>query len=268
VGVPTERLAQPQIQRWVLPTDWLDYLGLAISVGERVYIEMAYEEGEEKDYHRLMNTFFLVVDLLFATLPGAGGGGVAMRSSRQFAVAGWDAIPISVRTEIIEEVARRMGWSTTRVIQALHLMMMSNNNGEGGDTDHESDRDGTSESHGERNANPQDEPNLTAGHQRPQPGVGGNGTTSEFGDLSGMIRSEVDDFLRSRGSSDPTTTAGGYTRYRFPDSSEVHIRPNGEVVRLPARRYGPDGRRINRGARLDQNGRLTESHNTGEMVID
>ncbi|NEQ96718.1 MAG: DUF4157 domain-containing protein, partial [Cyanothece sp. SIO2G6] len=39
VGTPTERLAQPQIQRWVLPTDWLDYLGLAISVGERVYIK-------------------------------------------------------------------------------------------------------------------------------------------------------------------------------------------------------------------------------------
>ena len=58
------------------------------------------------------------------------------------------------------------------------------------------------------------------------------------------------------------TIAGGYTRYTFSDSSEVWIRPNGEVVRLP------QGQRINKGMRLDENGVLTALHTTGERVED
>lgn len=77
----------------------------------------------------------------------------------------------------------------------------------------------------------------------------------------------VDRFLRSLGA-EVHTTAGGYTRYRFPDTSEVWIRPSGEVVRLPQREYGPQGQRTNKGARPDENGVLTSNHTTGERVED
>ena len=76
---------------------------------------------------------------------------------------------------------------------------------------------------------------------------------------------EVDEFLRTLGAEARMTT-GGYTRYKFPDSSEVWIRPNGEVVRLPLREYDPRGQRTNRGTRLDENGALTSTHTTGEKV--
>jgi hypothetical protein len=80
-----------------------------------------------------------------------------------------------------------------------------------------------------------------------------------------MSRSDVDVFLRSLGA-EVRTTAGGYTRYTFSDSSEVWIRPNGEVVRLPQRTYDPQGQRTNKGMRLDENGVLTRLHSTGECV--
>ena len=52
------------------------------------------------------------------------------------------------------------------------------------------------------------------------------------------------------------------------DSSEVWLRPNGEVVRLPQREYNSQGQRANRGMRLDENGVLTALHTTGERVED
>jgi hypothetical protein len=100
---------------------------------------------------------------------------------------------------------------------------------------------------------------------QPGPGQGHHGIASTFGSLEGMSRAEADTFLRSL-EADVHTTAGGYTRYKFPDSSEVWIRPNGEVVRLPQREYGPQGQRINKGARLDTNGALTSAHTTGQRV--
>lgn len=73
-----------------------------------------------------------------------------------------------------------------------------------------------------------------------------------------MSRADVDAFLRSLNAT-VKTTAGGYTQYKFPDRSEVWIRPSpdNEVVRTPAPTYSPDGYRTNKGARLDQNGNLT-----------
>jgi hypothetical protein len=76
---------------------------------------------------------------------------------------------------------------------------------------------------------------------------------------------EVDEFLCTLGAEVHITT-GGYTRDRFPDNSEVWIRPNGEVVRLPQRAYNRQGQRTNKGARLDENGALTSIHTTGEKV--
>lgn len=110
----------------------------------------------------------------------------------------------------------------------------------------------------------------------PLPGVGGNGTTSDFGDLTGLNRQEVDNFLRGLGA-DVKPTQGGYVEYKFPDKSKVTIRPDGEVVRIPAPRYGSDGRIINKGLRLGKDGSLlptrdqfgnpiVNTHNTGERV--
>ena len=83
----------------------------------------------------------------------------------------------------------------------------------------------------------------------PSQGVGGNGTASEFGDLTGMTRQEVDDFLRGLGGK-AKSSSGNYVEYKFSDKSKVIIRTNSEVVRLPAAQYGSDGRRINRGLKL------------------
>lgn len=103
--------------------------------------------------------------------------------------------------------------------------------------------------------------------KQPGSGAGKNGTASEFGSMNGMSRADADAFLRSRGA-EVRTTEGGYTRYRFPDKSEVWIRPSGEVVRLPKPEYSLSGARINKGMRLDENGVPTTLHNTGERVIN
>jgi hypothetical protein len=70
----------------------------------------------------------------------------------------------------------------------------------------------------------------------PNPGVGGHGVASEFGDLTGLTRQAVSEFLCSLGAS-VKTTQGGYVEYKFTDRSKVIIRPDGEIVRIPAPRY-------------------------------
>ncbi|MDQ2097266.1 MAG: hypothetical protein QQW96_06435 [Tychonema bourrellyi B0820] len=110
----------------------------------------------------------------------------------------------------------------------------------------------------------------------PSQGVGGNGIASEFGDLTGMTRQQVDDFLRGLGA-EIKTTQRGYLEYEFADRSRVHIRTDGEVIRTPAPKYASDGRRLNKGLRLDRDGSLVKTldefgnqipgtHNTGEKV--
>ena len=93
------------------------------------------------------------------------------------------------------------------------------------------------------------------------------GMASQIEDLSGKSRAEVDTLLQARGAT-KKATASGYTHYRFPDRSEIVIRPDGRVVRTSASLYGPTGSRTNKGARLDQHGRLTTSHDTGEKLSD
>ncbi len=110
----------------------------------------------------------------------------------------------------------------------------------------------------------------------PSAGVGGNGTASTFGDLTGLTRQDVDNFLLGLGAIVKTTPAG-YVEYKFPDRSKVTIRADGEVVRIPAPRYDADGRNINKGLRLGKDGSLLptrdqygnlipNTHNTGEIV--
>ena len=50
-----------------------------------------------------------------------------------------------------------------------------------------------------------------------------------------------------------------YLEYEFADRSRVHIRTDGEVVRTPAPKYASDGRRINKGLRLDKDGSLSQN---------
>ena len=89
--------------------DLLDYLGLGVDAAERLYIELNYKEGQEKDFQRFVNTLYFVIDAVFASTPGAGGGGLATRGSHELAVAGWKATPNSVKLRIEEELAKRMG---------------------------------------------------------------------------------------------------------------------------------------------------------------
>jgi hypothetical protein len=102
----------------------------------------------------------------------------------------------------------------------------------------------------------------------PGAGAGGHGEASNIGNLTGMSRAEVDAALTARGAT-KHITAGDYTHYRFPDGSEVFIRPDGRVGRIAAPQYDPDtGQRTNRGQRLDQDGRPTSNHDSGDRVSD
>ena len=121
-----------RLQRWIAPTDWLDYIGLAVDVGERIYIELSYEEGQEKDYKRFINNLYFAIDLILAALPGAGGGGLAFRASHKLAVAGWGAIPTTAKIKVSKEVAKQMGWSLSKATQMINIYFnVSQNKGQG-----------------------------------------------------------------------------------------------------------------------------------------
>jgi hypothetical protein len=107
---------------------------------------------------------------------------------------------------------------------------------------------------------------MTSG--TPKPGAGGHGQASSVGNLAGLTRAEVDAALIAQGAI-KHVTAGGYTHYRFPDGSQLYIRPDGRVGRVAAPQYDPvTGQRTNRGQRLDQDGRPTSNHDSGDSVID
>lgn len=104
--------------------------------------------------------------------------------------------------------------------------------------------------------------------QVPGPGAGGHGQASCVGNLTGMTRAEVDVALTAQGAT-KHVTGGGYTHYRFPDGSQVFIRPDGRVGRVAAPQYDQiTGKRTNRGQRLDQDGQPTTNHDSGDSVLD
>jgi hypothetical protein len=111
---------QKQIQRYVAPTDWLDYIGLGVDLAERIYIELAYKAGEEKDFQRFVNTLYFIIDAILAATPGAGGGGLAFRASRKFAVAGWGALSVPIRSKITKQLAKELGWSFGKTAQMVN----------------------------------------------------------------------------------------------------------------------------------------------------
>lgn len=61
-------------------------------------------------------------------------------------------------------------------------------------------------------------------------------------------------------------TPSNYVRFRHTDSSEVWIRPNGEVVRL-APKVTPSGGGKKYNPRVNSMGEILETHSTGEYVI-
>jgi hypothetical protein len=124
--------AAPKLMRWVAPPDWLDYIGLTVDAIERAYIELAYEPGQEKDFQRFVNTVFLTIDLILAAAPGAGGGGLAFRASRELAAVGWNTVPASAKVRIVNQVAKQMGWTTAKTAQMIQRLFsaMAKNDGD------------------------------------------------------------------------------------------------------------------------------------------
>jgi hypothetical protein len=89
---------------------------------------------------------------------------------------------------------------------------------------------------------------------------GAYGTASRIKNLNGLSREEADAALKAENPVKVHTTSGGYKQYKFDDGSTVWIRPNGEVVRVPAPSTAPPG------SRIDPGGNLTDAHSTGETV--
>jgi len=97
----------------------------------------------------------------------------------------------------------------------------------------------------------------------PKVGVGGNGAASELPNLTGKLPDDAVKALKDAGfeprSAAPTPVRadgkGGWQTFVHPDGSKIDIHfPTGRVVRTAARKYGPDGRPINKGQRLDPDG--------------
>lgn len=54
---------------------------------------------------------------------------------------------------------------------------------------------------------------------------------------------------------------GKYQYFKCDDKSEIILRPNGEVVRIPTPQYGPDGKKLNDGFRIDPaTGQISRPH--------
>lgn len=81
--------------------------------------------------------------------------------------------------------------------------------------------------------------------REPAPLTGKYGTASNFGSIDGWTLAEAQEYLSELPDiTHKTVTKGGYVWFKFKDGCEFHIRPNGEVLRLPHRMYTEEGRRI------------------------
>jgi RHS repeat-associated protein len=98
----------------------------------------------------------------------------------------------------------------------------------------------------------------------PPPSFGGGeyGVASNIPSLNGMSREDADAALRQQSPTKVHTTTGGYKQYKFADGSQIWIRPDGEIVRVPAPGTAPAG------SRIGPDGDLTSSHSTGERLRD
>lgn len=82
--------------------------------------------------------------------------------------------------------------------------------------------------------------------RQPQPAHGRYGIASEFGSLDGWSLEEAVEYLSNHPAlkRTPSPQLAIVISYLFEDDSEVWIRPTGQIIRLPHRIYGSDGRRI------------------------
>ena len=77
----------------------------------------------------------------------------------------------------------------------------------------------------------------------PAKGAGGFGTASTFGSLDGWTLAEADEYLSNHPDLKRTSiTEHGYRLYQFKDGSELWIRPDGEILRVPYKLYDSDGK--------------------------
>lgn len=74
---------------------------------------------------------------------------------------------------------------------------------------------------------------------------GDYGTASNFGSLDGWTLAEAEEYLSEHPDLNrKMESEGGYKRFVFEDKSEVQIRPNGEIIRIPHRIYTEEGSRV------------------------
>ena len=128
--IAQQNVIEPRIQRWISPLDWLDYFGLGVDLAERISIELGYPEGKEKDFHRFVNNLYTAIDVILAITPGAGGGGLAVRTSHELGVAAWAATPDSIKLRIVEKLAQAMGWGVERALEAANVFFSSSGEGQ------------------------------------------------------------------------------------------------------------------------------------------
>ena len=120
----------PLIQRYISPLDILDYLGIGIDVAERIYLAYFYE-GSDRELQLALNLIFMAMDVVFAALPGVGGGGLALRAGHGAMALVWDVMPPPARRRVVIEVAGGMAWSTRRTAQFINHLMRREGEGNG-----------------------------------------------------------------------------------------------------------------------------------------
>ncbi|MEA5554723.1 hypothetical protein VB713_27735 [Anabaena cylindrica UHCC 0172] len=97
-----------------------------------------------------------------------------------------------------------------------------------------------------------------------------NTAAQELPNLTGKTRSEALIILINQRFEFKTQTEGGYETFQHPDGSQIHIRPNGEIVRTGPKIKAVDARPYRR--RYNQYGNQIEfvsganTHNTGEIL--
>jgi hypothetical protein len=95
--------------------------------------------------------------------------------------------------------------------------------------------------------------------REPGKGFGGFGTASTFGSLDGWSFADVDEFLSEHPElKRKSETKNGYQYYEFKDRSEVWIRPDGQLIRIPFPMYDSDGQAI-KGLRFVVSGEVMRS---------
>lgn len=97
-----------------------------------------------------------------------------------------------------------------------------------------------------------------------------NPAAQQLPNLTGKTLIEAIAILNNQGFQFKTKTASGYETYQHPDGSQIHIRPNGEIVRTGPKLQDSSGKSYRR--RSDQYGNKIKfipganTHNTGEIL--